>query len=202
MGLLNREMIHSDAGIRAFERMFWVFLFFIDFRIGFGNVHFDILPDIIGWILMATALGWILELHSDIKDIRTLTYGLIFLSIFDIVEIRMPMRKVGLWTALSFILGIITLLLCIMVIWRLCDVIIDMSESVGNDLIKQRADFRRKLYVVSGIAIFAGGLICMVLPPFIIPTVIAGLVLFIVAICLMMGLMKATANMCRQTSGE
>jgi uncharacterized membrane protein len=168
MGLLNRDMIHSEACIRAFERLFWAFLFLIDFRLGYNNVHVDIIPDFIGWILIASALGWILELHSEIKGIRTLSYWLIFLSIFDLIEIRMPAGRaaqISCWTAPMFLIGIITLILSLIAIWRLCGVIVDMAAEVGSTLIRERP-------------------------------------LAIIVICLMMGLMKATANMCRQDSTQ
>ncbi len=199
MGLLDHEKIHSEPCIRAFERMFWAFLFFIDFRIGVNNVHVDVLPDLVGWILMASALSWILELHSDIKGIRTLTYWLIFLSIFDFVEIRTPVRgfSYSIPSALRFLLQIITVILDIIVIWRLCGVIIDMAKAVDNALMKQRADFRRKLYVGFIIGVFVAVGICFIFPPFALITAIVGLPLAIVVFCLMMGLMKGTTNMCR-----
>jgi len=204
MGLLDREMIRSQDCIRAFERMFWAFLFFVDFRIGINNVHVDILPDFIGWILMATALGWILQLHSDIKGIRTLTFCLIFLSIFDLIELRK--QPTGFSVNISItplvVIGMIAGILAIIVIWKLCGVIIDMATAVDNLLIKQRADFRRKFYIGFIIAIFVAIGISVIVPAFIFITVIVGLPLAIVVFCLLMGLMKGTAKMCRQSKSE
>lgn len=200
-GIFSAERIHSDSAIRAFERMFWAFLFLFDFRIGVNNVQVDILPDFIGWILFATAFGWILELHSDIKFMRTISYVLIFLSLFDLVEIRVPLKKVGSLTfSISpwFIIGIITGILTIIVVWKLCGVIMDMAATVNNPIIKDRAEFRRNLYIGFIIAIFIAGLVSILIPPLIIIAVIVGLPLGIVVLCLMMGLMKGTANMCRE----
>ena len=200
MGLLDREMIHSRACVGAFERMFWAFLFFVDFRVGFNNVHIDILPDIIGWILMATALDRILRLHSDVNGIRILAYLLIFLSIFDLIELRKqtPGYSVNIYITPLAIIRLIAAIITIIVIWRLCGIIIDMATAVDNMLIKQRADFRRKLYVGFIIAAFVAVGISFVLPPFVIIAVIIGLPVAIVILCLMMGLMKGTAKMCRQ----
>ena len=205
MGLLDRDMIHSELCVRAFLRMFWAFLFFFDFRIGINNVHVDVLPDFIGWILMASALGWILGLHSDIKGIRTLSLVLIFLSIFDLIEIKIPIKKVGGISydiSMLFPIGIVLAILSIIVIWKLCGVIMDMAEAVGNPLIRERADFRRKLYLSFMIAITAAIGICLVVPPLILVVAIGGLIVAIVVLCLMMGLMKATANMCQLTTLE
>jgi len=205
MGLLDRDMINSELCVRAFLRMFWAFLFFFDFRIGINNVHVDVLPDFIGWILMASALGWILGLHSDIKVIRTLSLVLIFLSIFDLIEIKIPIKKVGGISydiSMLFPIGIVLAILSIIVIWKLCGVIMDMADAAGNPLIRERADFRRKLYLAFIIAITAAIGLCLVVPPLILVVVIGGLIIAIVVLCLMMGLMKATANMCQLTTLE
>lgn len=201
MGLLSPEMIHSDLCIRAFERMFWAFLFFIDFRIGMNNVHIDVLPDFIGWILIAIALGWILKLHSEIKFIRTLVYWLIFLSIFDLVEIQIPLKKTGSFTYFIsplFFIGIISAILTIIVIWKLCGVIMEMATAANNVTIRNQAEFRRKLYIFFTIFILFFASISFIFPPFIFIAVIVGLPLAIVVFCLLMGLMRGTANMCRE----
>jgi len=205
MGLIDRDMIHSEPCVRAFSRMFWAFLFFLDFRIGINKVHIDVLPDFIGWILIATALGWILGLHSDIKLIRILSLVSIFLSIFDLIEIKAPIKKIGAITydiSIFFPIGIALAILSIIVIWKLCGVIMEMAEAVGNELIRERADFRRKLYLAFMIALLVVIVICFVVPPLIFIFAIGGLIAAIVIFCLLMGLMKATANMCRLTTLE
>ncbi len=205
MGLLDRDMIHSEPCVRAFSRMFWAFLFFLDFRIGINKVHVDVLPDFIGWILMTTALGWILGLHSDIKLIRILSLVSIFLSIFDLIEIKIPIEKVGGITysiSMFFYISIALAILSIIVIWKLCGVIMDIAEAVGNQLIRERADFRRKLYLAFTIAITVAFGICFAAPPLILIVVIGGLIAAIVVLCLLMGLMKTTANMCQLTTLE
>jgi hypothetical protein len=205
MGLLDRDMIHSELCVRAFLRMFWSFLFFLDFRIGINNVHVDVLPDFIGWILMASALGWILGLHSDINVIRTLSIVSIFLSIFDLIEIKIPIEKIGGITysiSMFFPIGIALAILSVIVLWKLCGVIMDMAEAVGNQLIRERADFRRKLYLAFMIAITVAIGICLIVPPLTLVVAIGGLIAAIVIFCLLMGLMKATANMCQPTTLE
>ncbi|NIV70102.1 MAG: hypothetical protein GWN41_08235 [Phycisphaerae bacterium] len=196
MGLLDRDVIHSEPCVRAFSRIFWAFLFFLDFRIGINNVHIDVLPDFIGWILMATALGWILGLHSDIKLIRTLSLVSIFLSIFDLIEIKKKVSGISYDISIFFPVGIALAILSIIVIWKLCGVIMDMAEAVGNQLIRERADFRRKLYLAFMIALPVVMVICFVVPPLIPIVAIGGLIAAIVIFCLLMGLMKATVNIC------
>ncbi|MHC4621663.1 MAG: hypothetical protein ACYTEQ_28305 [Planctomycetota bacterium] len=205
MALLNKDMIHSEGCARAFGRMFWAFLFFFDFRLGSSGVLVDVIPDFIGWILMASALGWILGLHTEIPKIRTLTYWMIFLSIFDLVDIQIPInrvRQIPCWTAPVLFLGLITLVLKLIVIWRLCGVIVDMAAAVNEPLIRERADFRRKLYLGFSILFLAVSRICIFFPPLAIPLFVVGLPFSIAVICLMMGLMKGTANMCRQGGQE
>lgn len=199
MEVLDREMIHSGTCADAFARMFWAFPFFIDFRIGFNDMHIDVLPDLIGWIIMATAIGWILKLHPDVKTIRTLTFWLIFLSIFDIIEFRKQVKGFSINISITpfTIIKTIAEILAIIVIWKLCGVIMDIAIQVNNTLIARRADFRRKLYIGFIIAAIASAGIILIMPHFIFIMLIVGLPLAIIVLCLLMGLMKGTATMCR-----
>ena len=180
--------------------MFWAFLFFIDFRIGMDDVYIDVLPDFVGWALIASALTWILGLAPEIRGIRALANWLVLLSIFDLVEIRLLLGWSGnitLWVALTFVVTIATTILDLIVIWRLCEVIMEMASAVGNGVMRDRAGFRRKLYVGSGIAVTLLVTITFAVPQFALVALGVGLPLAIVVFCLMMGLMKATENMCR-----
>ncbi len=200
MSSLEPEMIRWPDCARAFHRIFWAFLFFIDFRIGINNVHVDILPDFIGWILMASALGWIIDVNPRVRGLRTLSFWLVVLSIFGLVEVRKPLQQVKnltVWVMPTFLISVVAGILAIIFIWRLCGVIMDLASALDNTTIRNRADFRRKLYLGIIIAIWVVGGIIYVFPPFIIAAFIIGLPASILVFCLMMGLMKGTENMCR-----
>jgi len=154
---------------------------------------------------MATAIDWILEMHSEAKTVHTLSIILIFLSLFDIVKINIPINQIGnniLWASPLMFIQLAALVLSLIVVWKLCGIIIDMALAAGNQDIKDRADFRRKFYIALAIAIYLLIGPCILLPALVIPTVIIGLILAITIICLVMGLMKSTANMCRQIQSE
>ena len=200
---VNTRIIRSEECAAAFDRMFWAFLFFLDFRLGVNNVHVDVLPDFIGWLMIASALTSILELTPKMHGIRTLAYWLVFLSLFDMVEIRIPFMKSGNFTGYispTFPLGIIATILDLLLIWKLCGVIIEMATAVGDDVIHERADFRRRIYLIFAICLSLSVLVSFVIPPIAIVAVIIGLPVGLVMFCLMMGLMKGTANLCREAS--
>jgi hypothetical protein len=116
-----------------------------------------------------------------------------------------PIKKIGAITydiSIFFPVGIALAILSIIVIWKLCGVIMDMAEAVGNQLIRERADFRRKLYPAFMIVFPVVIGICFAVPPLIPIVFIGGLIAAIVVFFLLMGLMKATANMCRLTTLE
>ncbi len=197
---LTADTIRSERCAAAFERMFWAFLFFLDLRIGINNVHVDVLPDFIGWIMMASALLSLVDLSSAVRGIRTLACWLVFLSLFDLVEIRMPLGRSGgfhTWITPTFPIGIVSAVLDVIVVWRLCGLIIDMASAVDSPVIKGRAEFRRKLYLALVIIVSVCVWISFLVPPFLLFALVVGLPLSIVVFCLMMGLMKGTARMCR-----
>jgi len=197
---LTADTIRTERCAAAFDRMFWAFLFFLDFRIGINNVHVDILPDFIGWIMMASALFSLVDMSSTVRGIRTLACWLVFLSLFDLLEIRIPLGRSGAfhtWITPTLPIGIAAAVLDVIVVWRLCGFIMDMASAVDNPVIKGRAEFRRKLYLALVVIISVSVWISFLVPPFLLLALVVGLPLSIVVFCLMMGLMKGTARMCR-----
>lgn len=197
---IDQNVIPTERCASAFGRMFWGYLFFIDFHVGINNVHVDLLPDFVGWLLIASALSAIVDLSPKVAGIRTLALWLVVLSLFDLVEIRTRLSQSGAfttWTTPTLPIGIIAAILDMIFVWRLCGLIIDMSSITGNTTIGERADFRRRLYIALVIALAISIVIMVVVPPFALIVLITGLPLTIVVYGLMMGLMKGTEKMCR-----
>jgi hypothetical protein len=197
---VNPEMIHTEQCASAFRRMFWAFPFFLDLRVGINEVHVDLLPDFVGWALIASALTWILPLAPIVAGLRTLAYWLVFLAIFDLVEIRIPLRQAGnvtMWITPTFPIGIIAAILDMLFIWRLCGLIIEMASVTRNATIREKADFRRRFYVAFIILAVVAVAISFAVPSFVLVALIVALPLAIIVFCLMMGLMKGTEKMCR-----
>ncbi len=59
---IDQDVIPTERCADAFSRIFWAIFFLLDIRLGIGNVHIDILPDVIGWIMIASAFKTILDL--------------------------------------------------------------------------------------------------------------------------------------------
>lgn len=197
---VNVEIIRTQRCAAAFQSMFWAFVFFLDFRLGVNNVHVDVLPDLIGWFMIASALTSILDLSRVVPTLRTLSYWLLFLSLFDVIEIRIPMTQSGnvtTWISPTFFLSTISTILDILLIWKLCGLIMAMAATVDGATIWRRADFRRKLYVSCAVLLSIAVLISFAVPPFVLVAVVVGLPVSIIVFCLMMGLMSGTARMCR-----
>ncbi len=197
---INRDMILTERCASAFGRMFWAFLFFLDFRIYINRIGVDLLPDFIGWLLIASALAEIIPLSPKVATLRTLAWWLVFLSLFDLVKMKAPVRQgVAFTTRISpmFPIGIVAGILGLILIWKLCGLIMDMADAVGDSTIWERAESRRNLYVAFVVFLTIAISISFLAPPFMIVAVIVGLPLAIVVFCLLMGLMKGTENMCR-----
>ena len=197
---VNIEIIRTERCAAAFQWMFRAFVFFLDFCLSVNNVHVDLLPDLIGWLMIASALTTIPDLSRVVPTLRTLSYWLLFLSLFDVIEIRIPMMQTGnvtTWMSPAFFLGIISMILDILLIWKLCGLIMAMAAAVDSTTIWQRADFLRKLYVSFAALLSIAVLISFAVPPFVFIAVVVGLPVALIVMCLMMGLMIGTANMCR-----
>jgi hypothetical protein len=197
---IDSNVISTERCASAFGRMFWGYLFFIDFHVGINNVHVDLLPDFVGWLLIASALATIVDLSPKVAGLRNLAFWLVFLSLFDLVEIRTRLSQSGTfttWTTPTLPIGIIAAVLDIFFMWRLCGLIIDMASLTGDRTIGNRADFRRRLYVALVVALAISIVIMVAVPPFGLVVLVIGLPLTILVYCLMMGLMKGTEKMCR-----
>lgn len=205
MSLVRPERIRTHKCAAAFSRIFGAFIFLLDLRVVSKNLAIDGLPDFVAWILIATAAGSIVSLHPDLRTVRNLAYWLVFLSLFDLVDFRMPVYEAGTVTVsanpfLPILLA--TNLLGIIVIWKLCGVIMDMASALGKARMRNRAAFRRNLYVVFIVALCLTETTHNALPDLGTVFAIVTLALAVPAFCLLMGLMRRTQKMCLAASGE
>ncbi|MEM1180170.1 MAG: hypothetical protein AAGM22_17645 [Acidobacteriota bacterium] len=198
MNDVNVAVIHTERCAAAFCRMFWAFIFFLDFRFGVNRVHIDLLPDFVGWLMMASALTTILDLAPRVEDIRRLAYGLSFLSLFDLVEIRMTQSEgLGPWIVPTTLVSTVSAVLNIVLIWKLCGLIMDMASRLENETMRERAEFRRKLYATVTVLLSLAAALAFASRSFAMLSIFIGFPAAIIIFLLMMGLMKRTENMCR-----
>src|SRR5262249_13292485 len=188
----------------GFARMFWAFLFLgIRFRltwsVGRQQFMIDLLPDFIGYLLIAAGANRLLGLHAQARGIRNLAMVLTFLALPDAVQYRIDLgqsNNVTYWITATFPLAIITSILDIVLMWKLCGLIADVARQATVTRTESCALVRRSFYLfLKLLGLVMLGLV-FVAPLLIIPAVIAGVVLGIAVMCLMMGLMRQAERLC------
>ena len=199
MNHINARVIPTSRCADAFGAMFWAFLFFLDFGIGFNGVTLDILPDIVGWLLMLSALNAIPDLSPDVRPLRTLALWLAVLSLFSLIQIKGASGTgvTGL-TIVYTLHHLFTTILDLVYIWMLCGLIMGMGLACRRAALAERADFRRKLYAILLLffLVLPGILTIINDRALLMAAAMVGLLIYVILFCLMMGLMKATQEMC------
>lgn len=140
--------------MNGFKKIFWGFIFvFIDLRIGFDSVNLvgyrlDILPDIIGFIMIISGLGMIVHLNDKFSEAKKFAYPLAFLSLFNMVEITYPAGELGPLFGVFVLLGIIHMVLELLLIYNLC---MGIAGSSPTQTLESLAHKRWSLFLVSRI---------------------------------------------------
>lgn len=181
---------------RGFRFLFWGFIFvLVDVRIQ----GFDVLPDIVGYILFAIGLGLLETENRAFAVAKVLSYPLILLSVFSIVQFQVPMNggfhvnTMG-FGSLSLLHSVITTVLDLMMVYHICKGIGDMATHAGCADLAEKAHRRWIQYLCLDIFIFvalllgfgaqaAGILIILVIVGFIYALVMAVLMPMLMAEC-------------------
>src|SRR4051794_40277099 len=84
----------------AFSRMFWAFPFLAlavgpVIHIGMEQLLIDLLPDFVGFALIAASAGRLMRIHPAAKRVRLLSLILLFLSIPLCVQYRRQVGQAG-----------------------------------------------------------------------------------------------------------
>ncbi len=115
-------------------RVFWgLLLVILDIRLN----HLDLLPDFIGYILVAVGLGGLTGLSDRFEAARTCAWVLVPISVAALVP----------WGELGLILGLIPLGLNCAMMWFLLGGIMDYTAAQGRPDLAERASNRRVAYV-------------------------------------------------------
>jgi hypothetical protein len=192
----------------AFRQIGWAFLFLgisigPSFRLGQENFSIDVLPDFIGYLMIATAANRLVLLHRRARGVRNLALLLSYLAIPTIIQYTVVTSQSGqitTWKAplwpLTIVLGLFELVL----VWMLCGLVADLARRAGDEITEQRARVRRVIYIFFKI-LLTGGLTLVLLSPnreLIIGGAIAAVVTGLVLLGLMMGLMWRAERMCEE----
>lgn len=178
----------------GFDRFFWGFLFImIDFRIQ----GFDVLPDIIGFILFALGFKALAEQNSYFAKAKTINLVMVVLSLFQIYE--RPAEESGIHIQpLGLVLGLVTLAFTLAVGYHLFMGIRDMASKQKRTDLEQEATQNWNYFVAIHMASLLV-LILLFIPTLFIAVTIA---IFIAAILLMLRFMRFMKTCGEELQGE
>lgn len=172
----------------GFRKLFWGFLFIlVDFRIQ----GFDILPDIVGFILFAMGFSALVSASEFFVKAQNFNYPMIFLSIFQIYERPAQAGEIHYSPLgpLGLLIGIASLILTLLVVYNLFAGIKDMAHQRDQLGLADEAGTRWSQFLALQIAVLLA-FIVMFIPGlnllYIIGLIIASIVLTVV----IMGFMK------------
>ena len=176
---------------RGFRRIFWgLLLVVVDFRLS----GFDILPDFIGFAIIAVGLGLLVPLNPRFQTAKIMAMILVVLSLASLIEFPATDGAQGFHPG-WFAFGLLVTVLDIVMIWQLCGGIIDLAREEGLDDLATRASTRRGLYVGLHLVTYVLILITLDAPKGDLAPLAIGLLIFaVVVVCLLMGLMLRAAR--------
>ena len=192
----------------AFRRMGWAFLFLgisvgPSFRLGHESFLLDVLPDCIGYLLIATAANRLVPLHRRARGVRNLALFLSYLTIPTIIQYTVVTAQSGgitTWKAPLWPLAIVGCPFDLALVWVLCGLVADLARRAGDAATERRARGRGALYVFLKV-LMAGGLALVLLSPnreLILGGALAAVVIGLALLGLMMGLMWRAERMCAE----
>jgi hypothetical protein len=202
--LVNQNEL-ATHGVKTFRGLGLALLFLLDFRVQLGAFYFDLLPDFLGWIIAAWTLRRTPPLHSSFPRMRgQITWLVILTWLHFLVEVT-GWQLVG-WQVGALLvawgLDLIILGLEIGFVWHLCEVVMDIATENQNTLLWNRAEVRRKLFIIFrvmqwialGLVFFLSGAA---------PVAIAVVNLApLVAVGLLLDLTLATAHSCKTVGNQ
>jgi hypothetical protein len=204
MDLPARALHPAPAYAAAFGRLSWAFLFLgvtvgPTVTVGGDQFAIDLLPDFVGYLLIASAANRLLPLGPQARSIRNLAWALNFLAIPGCVQYRRVLAKAGDMTSFLsplFALGVVVSVLDMVLVWKLCGLVADLARHADARRTEESALSRRALYVLVKV-LFAGCvLVALLSPGLLVAAVVVALALGVTLMALMMGLMKQAQRIC------
>jgi hypothetical protein len=190
----------------AFRRIGWAFLFLgisigPSIRQGDESFLIDVLPDFIGYLMIATAANRLVPLHPRARGVRNLALLLTYLTIPTIIQYTVVTSKsetITIWLAPLWPLLILQALLQMVLVWMLCGLVADLARRAGDAATEKRARVRRVLVIFLQILV-NGGLGFVLLSPSraLIAGAILALAIGLALIAMMMDLMWRAERMCK-----
>lgn len=174
--------------MKGFEKIFWGFLFLLDFRLQ----GFDILPDAIGYLLFYSGLENLISQNRFFTTARKCALPLIVLSLFDLYQVQKP----GIGINSSFeswpfiIIGLAAAVLNLIMVYHLCTGVAEMARAEGRVSLRADAETRWKYYLGANLAFLILWPLVLVVPSLAMIFSLPLFIIMIVVIILLMMLMK------------
>ncbi len=163
--------------MKGFEQIFWGLLFWFDFNIQ----HFDILPDIIGYILIYAGLNSLDGESEYFAEAKKFTLILIVLSVFVLIPLQLPFSR---------IMEFVMLLMDLAVVYRICSGIASMARIRNLYQLAETAMNRWHYYMVVSIFMLLLFMFSFFLQPIAALLTIPLFIASVVVLVLLMGLIR------------
>lgn len=166
--IINQRVLDSTKCADAFNIISWsVLLLCSDFYIALSrNFKINLIPDFLGWLIIAVALSRIAQLSPRLANMRKLTAWLMGLSLLQIVQSETTLEKqlgilmlwihpvpgIGIWGTVLFTL--VSQILTATLVCQLCNLIADMAITAQAGKLQRKATLYKKIYLAVVIACF------------------------------------------------
>ncbi len=131
-----------------YNKLFWgLVITLFDFRI----MGFNILPDLIGYIIIISALLSLQSHHKGYGKAKMFAIVLLVLSVTDIYQIDDNILNgftVNTTTIIFMIISSITVILDILMVYFIINTILELALSSNFDELYETAQFRWKAYLI------------------------------------------------------
>ena len=200
------EVMRSRPCQRAFIAMMWAFLFLLPLpavKVG-PRVSLEILPDAIGWLLFAAALGTVRDLQPEVRALRRLALVGLVICVPRLLRFH---EAVPPWQHVYRLLQLGAAAVAVAFAWRLCRLVADVGARADSPSLKANAKMRFWLYAAGVPLLLAGRFpaefgrrLFGELGGWL--TLAAIFIYIAITVSLMMGLMASVARMCARLERE
>ncbi|WDL95809.1 hypothetical protein [Alicyclobacillus sp. ALC3] len=132
----------------AFTWMFWAFIFLL---VNFYLQGINLLPDVVGYILLAVGANQLRQSHPRFQTVYVLCFPMMVLSIPNLHKAVQPSGVHFTFAAGSPLLwaaGTISWIVMFFVVYNICRGIADIALASLHDVLAEQAMVRWKLYVI------------------------------------------------------
>jgi len=169
-----------------------------------SGFYLSFLPDAVGWLLFAIALGMVGDLHPGVRALRRLAVVGLIVCLPRLL--RFHEREVP-WEHVYRFLQAGAAAVAVIFAWRLCRLVADMGMRADRPSLKANAELRFPLYVAGVLMLFVGKFPAELSRELFGDVggwlALAAMFVYIaITISLMMGLMASVARMCVRLERE